>query len=208
MKKALTLVLLLILSYVVVVVGRINEWQAVWYAGLGFGAAVLLAMVIGAIKLAGKFVSESVSSAFFVLVALGIVGVLSWQSIIPAFLGYAVGTALGIALVLILFRKLAQWAQKSMLFGEVFQFASNYKIRSYLADDSLIDKRDAQVINIDFKNITLVLKQLGYPNQEAEEAANFAMTETQVNTPIEDKVKKALSYFEKDSVEIFKARSN
>ena len=115
---------------------------------------------------------------------------------------------MGIAFFLIVFRKLAQWAQTSMIFGEVFQFASNYKIRSYLTDGSLIDKKDAQVINIDFKNVTLVLRQMGYPNDEAKEAATYALAETQVDTPLEEKVKKALSYFDQNSAEIYNARNN
>ncbi len=208
MKKALTLIFLLILSYTAVAVGRVNEIQPLWYAGLGFGAAVLLAMVIGVIKMTGRFMSQSVSSGFFVTVALAIVGVLSWQSVIPAFLGYSVGTILGICLFMIVFRKLAQWAQTSMIFGEVFQFVSAYQVRSYLTKETLVEKQDMQVINIDFKNVCLVLKQMGYQAGEAKEAATYALAESTSKEPLEDKIKRALQYFGENSVEMCRNREN
>lgn len=197
MKRALTLILLLIISYAVVVSGRIQEIDAIWYAGLVFGCAVALVIILALFKMMCRFMSRSLTSMLFTFTALAIVGVLSWFGKINAFVGYATGMVFGIALFWVFFRKLAGWAQRSMLFGEVFQFTSGYKIRSYLTKDTLIPKETAVTLNVDFKNLTLILReQLGYPASDAKEAAAYAIEETKADDTIEEKVKKALSYLD------------
>ncbi len=202
MKRALTLIVLLIISYAVVVSGRIQEIEAIWYSGLVFGCAVVLVIILALFKMACRFLSRSLTSMLFTFTALVIVGLLSWFGKINAFVGYATGMVFGVALFWVFFRKLAGWAQRSMLFGEVFQFASNYKIRSYLTKETLVPKEVAMTLNVDFKNITLLLReQMGYPAIEAKEAAAYAIEETESDATIEDKVKKALNYLDTENGE-------
>lgn len=210
MKRALTLIILLILSYAVVVSGRIQEIEAIWYSGLVFGCAVVLVIILALFKMMCRFMSRSLTSMLFTFTALAIVGVLSWFGKINAFVGYATGMVFGIAFFWVFFRKLAGWAQRSMLFGEVFQFTSGYKIRSYLTKETLVPKEVAMTLNVDFKNITLLLReQMGYPATEAKEAAAYAIEETSADATIEEKVKAALKYMDGEHVvEIDKARSN
>lgn len=200
MKRALTLIVLLILSYVAVAIGKLQGIDALWYAGLGFGCAVLLAMVLGVFKLVAHFIGNSLTSILFTFTSLVIVGVLAYFGKVNAFVGYTVGTVCGVMLFLMMFRKLAKWAQGSMIFGEVFSFVSNYKVRSYLYQNRIESAENMNVYNVDYKNLILVLnEQMGYSTVEAKKAASYAISELPVQSSFEDKVRESLKYLSPDT---------
>lgn len=209
MKRAIILLILLVISYAVVVVGMLRENEALWYTGIGFGCAVALAVILGIVKMVWRFMARSITSILFVLTSLVILGVLSWYGLISAFIGYAIGTVFGVVLFWLVFRKLANWAEKSMLFGEIFSFLTNYKIRSYLTKAGMVDKETKIIYNVDYRNIVLVLtKQLGYSAEEAEEAAQYAVSESEADKPIEHKIGEALKFLDGEYKTIYDASKN
>ena len=195
MRKFLSLVVVFILSYITLAVAVLQGWQSVKVIAMIFAVAVTLAIILEIVKLIGFFISSSISSILYCLVALGLVGVLSFYGEIPALAAYLAGAGFSVASFLLIFRKLARVAQKSVVFGEVFQLVSAYRIRSYFEGDSLIEKETKINIDVDSKNVYVLLtEQMGFPKKVAREATIHALSGLSADTPIEEKVKSALKY--------------
>lgn len=208
MKKALSLFMVLVLSYVALAVAVVQGWQTVKVVSMVFAVAVSLAILLEIVKLIGFFISNSASSILYVLVALGLVGVLSWYGEVPVFAGYATGTTLGAVLLLLMIRKLAKWAQRSVVGGEVFGFMSNYEIRSYISKGTIVPKEQQINLTLDYRNIIVVLKSLGFQANEAKDAAQYVLSELP-DASQDDKIREAIKFLgNKGSVEIYKNRRN
>jgi len=209
MKKIFTFILLSIVSYAVMVVGRLQEHPVLMYLGVVVGGALALGFLVWLVRMTAKFVGWAFTSVLYLLSAMAVLGILSWKGVIPGIVGFGAGAFLGGCLLLVLVRRLGRWAQKSIIGGEVFSFASGYQIKSYICRDTIVDRETAITINVDFKNIVLVLKELGFPAVEAKKAATYALAELPSDLSLDDRIKEAIKFLgSKDTVEIYKAQRN
>lgn len=209
MKKVFWLILISIASYVSMVVGRMNDYPILVYLGVAIGCALALGLVVWLLKMTAKFVGWATTSLLYLFMALVIMGFLVWYDVVPAFVCYIMGVVFSACLALTFIRRLARWAQKSMVGGEIFSFLSNYQIRSFIKDDTLIPKETQVNLSLDYKNIIVVLKDLGFNTSSAKDAATYVVSELPANASFEDRVREAIKYLgDNGSVEIYKARQN
>lgn len=183
-----------IASYISIAVGVLQEHPFWMYLGIVVGAILGIGIVVWLMKLTARFIGWAMSSALYTTLALTIVGLLIWNDVIPAFAGYVTAILLSAFLVLSIVRNISRWAQSSIIGGEIFSFISNYKIRSYILGNNVIDKETAYTYNEDYHNIITILRGLKYTKIESQDAARYAVTNTYVNQSIEDKVRIALNY--------------
>lgn len=197
MRRFLSLIIVLILSYSAVAIGAVKDWRTVEIIGIIFGVAVILAIILELLKLVGLFISNSLSSMLFVASSLAIVGLLVKYGELAGIVAYATTAGLSITLGLLVIRKLAEWSYSSLIISELFAFLSNYKIRYYIGERGLVSRQAQITYNMDFKNLVVVLRQnFQFNAKEAKEAALHAVRELPANAPLEDKIKKALAFME------------
>lgn len=205
MRKAISLIATLILSYTATAVGLVAEFAGqpwgtpVKIFGVVFGAAATLATILELIKLLGVFISTQLSSILFMSSSLAIIGWLISIGEISGWLSFGLAGGFGMVWSLLVIRLLARYAQFSVIFGELFALASGYQIRHYIGKKGLLVDEDEhiQVNLIDLRNVTLCVKELGFPAREAKTAAEYACLEYP-DSPLEDKVKYALKSLNKN----------
>lgn len=195
MRRVLGFIALAIGSYASMAWGALQEHPFILYAGMTVAGMLALGMVVWLLRLTARFMGWAMTSVLYLGGALAVIGLLSYHEVIPAIAGFGAGAFLSACLLLVFMRRLARWGMKSLIGGEVFSFASGYQIKSYIGRDTIIEKDTAITLNVDFKNIVLVLKELGYDGEERKQAAIYALEHSPANEPIEDKIKTALSYF-------------
>lgn len=194
MKRVLTFALLLAISLALAIIGQFQNHPALVYIGMSMGALIILSLIVYLIKFLFHFIGINVSSFVFMLVLGGIAGVLIWHGFTSPFMGYVIGVAVGLFLTIFTLRKIGVLAQTSTIFGEVFGFLTGYKVKAYVARQSIISKDDMDDEHADRQNIVLILnQQLGFSKRESRELAEYAI-EHAPNASIEDKVKSALQY--------------
>lgn len=194
MKRILMLVLAAVASYAAMVIGKLQEHPVLLYLGMTLAAMLVLGLMVWLAKLVARFIGWAMTSAVYLTAGLGIVGLLSWNDLIPNIIGYSVAMVFSTALCLVFIRRLARWAQKSLLWGEVFSFVSNYQLKSYINRDKIVDRETAITYNVDYKNIVVVLRSMDIGKEEAKEAAVYAIEQAPAEQPIEAKIKLALKY--------------
>lgn len=194
MKRFLTFLLIAIASYISMVIGKLQEHPFLLYLGVVVGGMLALGLVVWLVKLTAKFIGWAMASVLYLVSGLAVTGLLTWNNVIPSFAGFIIAVVFSTTLSIILIRRLAKWAQKSLLGGELFSFISNYQLKSFIHKDTIIDKDTVITYNIDYKNVVVVLRTLDYSKADASEAAKYAIQEVPIDQPIEAKVKKALNY--------------
>jgi Holliday junction resolvasome RuvABC DNA-binding subunit len=97
-------------------------------------------------------------------------------------------------LALAIVRQVANVAQRSIIWGEVFSFLSNYRIRSYLDKNRIVDRNTAYALKEDCDNLVLALRNMGFNKIEAKEAAINALRDCRVDDTFEYKFRLALQY--------------
>lgn len=190
-KKVFALIVVFVVSYSLMAIAALNGWQAVKLIFLGFAAAVTLAIVLQVVKLFGFFVKWSMASVLYCLAGLAVIGWLAYIGEISGFVSYIFTTIFAGALILLIVRRIAKKAQKSVIMGEIFAFVSDYKIRLYLKDTELQEKETAINLRKDEKNLYVILADLGFSKAVAREAAAAAISEMP-HASLEDKTKAAL----------------
>lgn len=209
MKRILAFILIAIASYASMVVGKLQEHPFWLYLGMVVAGMLALGLVVWLVKLTAKFIGWALTSVLYLVGAMAVIGLLSWYGKIPTIAGFGAGVLLSGCLLLTFMRRLAKWAQTSMFFGEVFQFLSAYQIRSYIHNDTLVPKEQQINLTLDFKNIVVVLKQLGFPTSEAKEAATYVFSELPSDTSQNDRIREAIKFLgSKDTVEVYRASQN
>lgn len=176
------------------IAGAITENKTLQYLAVVVGGMVGLGIVIGAVQYTLKYLGTLWGSVTYTLLAMIIVGLLIRNGIINPFIGYTVGVVLGGLLILLIVRRIAQWSQKSLIGGEIFAAVSNYQIRNIIDREKIVPKQEVINYNLDQKNIMVVLKELKFTPKESKEAAAFAIDNTELDEPIESKVRVALTY--------------
>lgn len=194
MKRLLGAISLIVTGFILSAVGYFLKHPALMFIAILFGSMVALALIVWGTRWLAKFVGKSIISLLYILSAIVIVGILSWKHIINTPIGYCFGIVLGGLLIIVLFRKIASKAQKSVFIGDIFAFVSGYKIHSYIEDNYLIDKSKRITENIDFRNLQAVLNSLGYTNKESKDGSLYAIKVCNLDASMEEKIKSALSY--------------
>ena len=103
------------------------------------------------------------------------------------------GIVAGFLLAISLLRNLGKWAQKSVMFGEMFSFITSYKIKSYLEKDRIIPVEDKLDLEKERGDLIATLINLDYSPKDSKQMADYAMKEIP-NANIEDKLKRALQF--------------
>lgn len=195
MKRLLTIALIIIGSIIFTAWGKAQENPAILYTGLAIGILLTLVLTVYLIKTLLKLTKYSFASLLFVLLSGIILYALSRQNVITPVISYFTGIALGVLLLLVIMRWIARKSHTSLLFGEVFAFATGYQVKAFVRHDRIAGKDECESENNDIKNIILVLhQQFGYSRKEAEAAAEYAVNETEMSAPLEDKIYKAAQY--------------
>lgn len=199
MKKLLSIIILATISLGFMLAGGATSNQSLIYAGFILGTLVGIGIIASIISLTCHFIGTSLSSFLYLAIALALGAYLTIQSILPAYIGYALGFSIGIVMLLIIIRKIARASHNSIIFGEVFSFVSGYKVKSYIDNNSIIPKEQKLNDRSDYCNITLILNQeLGLNKKEAELAAKHAVIELP-KAPLEDKLQAALQYHDRQN---------
>lgn len=193
-RRILGIIVVAIGSYIAVAVGILQDHTVLLYSGMVVAGILTLGLVVWLVKVTARFIGWAFTSVLYLMAAMAIVGYVTWQGMIPAFAGFMLGCLLGVCLVMVIIRRLAKWAQNSILWSEVYSFLSAYEIRSFLVKDTIVDRDTNYSMTVDFKNVVLVLRDMQFSKAEARDAAMFACEKTGVNEPIEAKIQKALYY--------------
>ena len=122
-------------------------------------------------------------------------GLITWHFNFNPFIGYSIGLALGISLIICLLKKLAQWAVKSLIAWTVLTSVLSYKITSHLAKKHgyNVKEETSLVHTADSNEFKTALKNLGYVPAEIRDAVAY-INDYPVKGTLEDKIRLALKY--------------
>lgn len=196
MKRLWSFLILDAIAGISAIIGAAQQHPALMYAGIIGGGFLVLALAVYLTRFIWRLIGYSLSSFLF-LVAIGtITGFLTFNGLVQPILSFFIGIGLGMLMLFVIFRKLANLAQRSMVFGEAFSFISGYGVRAFIERErkTMITKESKTLEDNDSKNIIALLKDMGFSYKEAKDRAGFAIAQTKVETPLEDKVEIALRY--------------
>ena len=122
-------------------------------------------------------------------------GLITWHFNFNPFIGYFVGLALGITLIICLLKKLAQWAVKSLIAWTILTSILSYKITGHLAKAHGYNIKEEinSIPTTDYSELKLALKNLAYTPIEIKNAIIY-INDNPVKGSLEDKITVALKY--------------
>lgn len=194
MKRIISLVAVFLTSLVTMLIGQAREHPALVYAGVIIGSLLALSLLAWVIKWLCKLIGKNITSALFLTLASATLVILAVYGIINSLTSIISGTVLGILLITVFIRWLSKLAQKSMMFGEVFSFFTGYELKGFIEHKTLVSKESKVSEDNEYKNIVAVLKSSGLSSGEAKSAANYALSMTDEDDSLEEKIKLAFQY--------------
>ncbi len=170
-----------------------------FWGGLAIFGVLALGVAVWVARKVAKFIGWSFSNCIYLCVAIIILGVLSFKSIIPSFAGVISAVLLSGLFVVTVIRIISSKAHTSLIWAEVFVWLTGYKLRNIIQDNELVKVEKAVKEKSNRETIVGALRQLEYLKKDSEEAADHAIEEMPDET-IENQVKCALNYLSSESV--------
>jgi hypothetical protein len=196
-KRILAFIVIALVSYGTMICGKLGEHPVLLYIGMIIGGALALGFIVWLMKLMARFMGWAMTSALYLASAITIMGLLAWYEVIPTFAGVMASFGLSILLVVMIIRKLANWAQKSVVGSEVFSWVSGYEIKNIIQKDKILDKDTVIELNAEIKNLIAVLRGLQYNKTDAKEAAIYVVQQYP-QEPMDSKIIRAVQYLSPD----------
>jgi hypothetical protein len=195
MKNILITIALLIGTILTTAFTKIQQHPALFYTVIIVVGFLSLALVIMVLKRILHTIQVSLISTLFISTATIILIVLAHYKVLNSIVGVLTGITAGFLMAVSLLRNLGRWAQKSVMFGEVFSFITSYRVKGYIDGNRIIPEEDKLNFDKERGDLIAILMNLKYSSKEAKERADYAFAEVP-NANFEDKVKRALQYNE------------
>ena len=131
-----------------------------------------------------------------IAIILVVAGTIMWFVSISSLIGYAIGIASGIILILAVVKKLGSKSRKSLVASSLFYKLTKYKATIYHIHSQQSQSASATVYGNahDYADLMDVLKQqMKFPSPIAKEAAKYAMNAVG-DKPLQEKIMVALQY--------------
>lgn len=194
MKKIISYAALFLIAFIVTLIGSFQERQALIYGGVIFAGFLVLSIAVYLFKFLMRLIGKSLTSFLYLSALAAIAVVLSLNALISPVIALSSGAVIGVLLLMVSTRALGRKAMTSTIFGEVFSFLTGYELRAYVSErrKAIITDEQKEVESNDYHNIILVLKELGFKSTERKQMALYAVDNSPLDLPIEDKVKIAL----------------
>lgn len=194
MKKIVTIIGGFIASLVSMVIGAANDYPVITYIGVIIGVFLLLALLTWLIQwIAGLFNRRITNSIFLILVCITLV-ILIANDAINGYIALGSGVFVGVCFILGIIRFLSKRAYKSVIIGEVFSFITGYELKSFIEREKIVPRESKLSEYQDYKNITVLLRDLGLTDFEAKKAARYAVMVCDPDDSLEDKINLAFQY--------------
>src|SRR4030042_6901088 len=183
MKNVLSYSALFVIAFIISLIGSFQENQVLIYGGVALAGFLILSIALYLFKFLAKLIGKSLSSSLYLCALAAIVALLSIHSLISPVIALSSGAVIGIMMILITIRVLGRKALTSVIFGEVFGFLTGYQLKAYIARRTILTDEQKSIETNDYKNIILVLKEMGFKKEEQKELARFAVDESPLDLP-------------------------
>jgi hypothetical protein len=170
-----------------------------FYGGLVVLGLLVLGIAVWVAKKLAKFIGWSFTSSVYLVVVMIILGLLAHYDKIPSMASLIGGVILGGLLAVMIIRRIAFKADKSLYWGEIFAWVTGYKLHYVMQDEKIMEVEIATKDKIAMENIIGALTTLQYSKKESKEAANYALEEIP-NGKLAEQVKCALNFLHSEEV--------